>query len=87
VRRRKAAAPAAPHANGSRDFSSGQTGVQGLIHTDHITQAVYDGRTALGTIELIDGAFVAVDSTGKVVGSFDTLKAAARSLPAREGAR
>ena len=47
---------------------------------------VTDGRTAIGTVELIDGAFVAVDSTGKTVGSFETLIAAARSLPAWEGA-
>jgi hypothetical protein len=51
----------------------------------HIKQAVYDGRTALGTVELINDASIA--STGEVVGSFDTLVAAARSFPTREDAR
>jgi len=56
-------------------------------HTSSSRQyAVTDGRIALGTVALINGAFVAVNRTGKVVGSFDTLAAAARSLPARENA-
>jgi hypothetical protein len=50
------------------------------------TQYVTDGRVALGTVELIDGRYVAVASTSEVVGSFDTLPAASRSLPTREGA-
>jgi hypothetical protein len=49
--------------------------------------SITDGRTTLGTVELINGAFVAVVSTDEIVGSFDTLAAAARSLPARESAR
>jgi len=46
-------------------------------------QAVYDGRTALGAVKLIDGRYVAVASTGEIVGFFHTLAEAARSLPAR----
>ena len=36
-------------------------------------------------VELIGGAFVAVASSGEIVGSFNTLAAAVRSLPTREG--
>jgi hypothetical protein len=50
--------------------------------SDSKQYTVTDGRTALGTVELISGAFVAIASTGEVVGSFNTLVAAARSFPA-----
>ena len=47
--------------------------------------SVTDGRTTIGTVELIGSAFVTVDSTGEIVGSLNTLAAAARTFPAREG--
>ena len=40
-------------------------------------QAVYDGS---GHIELIDGAFIAVDTTGQTLGTFATLRAAVASF-------
>jgi len=42
--------------------------------------AVTDGRTAIGTIELIDGRHVAIDATGQTLGTFATLKAAMASF-------
>jgi hypothetical protein len=41
--------------------------------------SVTDGRDAVGTVKLIDGSHVAIDITGKVVGTFATLKAALAS--------
>jgi hypothetical protein len=38
--------------------------------------SVTDGRIALGIVELIGGAFVAVDTTGQTLGTFATLRAA-----------
>jgi hypothetical protein len=38
------------------------------------------GRTPLGTIDVIDGAFVAYDASGLLIGRFSTLKKAADSL-------
>jgi hypothetical protein len=42
--------------------------------------AVSDGRDALGTIDQIDGVFVATDISGEVNGKFGTLKMAAASF-------
>jgi hypothetical protein len=42
--------------------------------------SVTDGRTALGTVELINGAFIAVNTTGQPLGTFATLKAAMASF-------
>jgi hypothetical protein len=42
--------------------------------------SVTDGRTALGTIELIDGSHVAIDATGPTLGTFATLRAAMASF-------
>ena len=36
--------------------------------------AVADGRIALGIIDKVDGAFVAVDGAGAIVGSFEDLR-------------
>jgi hypothetical protein len=62
-----------------RSFPSSRT-------SDSRQYSVTDGRTTIGTVELIDGAFIAVDVTGKPVGTFKTLTAAVRAFPAREGA-
>jgi hypothetical protein len=44
---------------------------------------VTDGRDHVGTIELIDGQFIAIDATGNVVGRFQHLRTAMCSLPPR----
>jgi hypothetical protein len=54
--------------------------------TPNTTQAathfsVTAGRTALGTIEQVEGGFVATGVGGTVVGEFSTLREAAASLP------
>jgi hypothetical protein len=43
--------------------------------------AVADGRIALGIIDKVDGAFVAVDGVGAIVGSFEDLRSAVRAFP------
>jgi len=43
--------------------------------------AVADGRIALGIIDKVDGAFVAVDGAGAIVGSFEDLRSAVRAFP------
>jgi len=43
--------------------------------------AVADGRIALGIIDKVDGAFVAVDGAGAIVGSFEDLCSAVRAFP------
>jgi hypothetical protein len=43
--------------------------------------AVSDGTTAVGTVEVRDSCFVALDTDGIVVGKFGTLRAAVRALP------
>jgi hypothetical protein len=43
--------------------------------------AVADGRIALGIIDKVDGAFVAVDGAGAVVDSFEDLRSAVRAFP------
>jgi hypothetical protein len=53
--------------------------------SDSKQYSVTDGRTALGTVELTSGAFVAVDSSGEIIGAFDTLIAAVPAFPVREG--
>jgi hypothetical protein len=45
--------------------------------------SVTDGRTALGTIELIGGSDVAIDAPGQLIGMFATLKAAVASFGGR----
>jgi hypothetical protein len=47
--------------------------------------AVYDGRHRIGTVEIVDSGFVAIDITGKTVGTFATLSAAMGSLPVQGG--
>jgi hypothetical protein len=42
--------------------------------------AVTDGRDALGTVDQIDGAFVALDINGVIVGRFPTLRQAVRAF-------
>jgi hypothetical protein len=41
---------------------------------------IADGRDVLGTVDLIDGAYVATDAAGKVVGKFASMKAAPASF-------
>jgi hypothetical protein len=43
--------------------------------------AVTSGRTALGSVKLTAAAFVAIDSDGKTVGRFRTLREAVRAFP------
>jgi hypothetical protein len=42
--------------------------------------SVTDGRDALGTVDLIDGAFVAVDVNGATVGRYASLRQAVRAF-------
>jgi hypothetical protein len=41
---------------------------------------VTSGRDPLGVIELVDGAFIAIDVDGIEIGRFDSLKQAARAF-------
>jgi hypothetical protein len=41
---------------------------------------VTDGRTALGTVEQVSGAFVAIDTSGVEIGRFRTAREAARTF-------
>jgi hypothetical protein len=43
--------------------------------------AVTSGRTALGRVKLTAAGFVAIDSDGKTVGRFRTLREAVRAFP------
>jgi hypothetical protein len=85
VRHLRCGAPAAADdgANEGPDTAFGKTSVPGIKSTGHVKQAVYDGRTALGIVELTGGAFVAVDVIGHLIGTFATLKAAVASLGGR----
>jgi hypothetical protein len=42
--------------------------------------AVSDGRESIGTVEVCDGTFVALDINGNGIGRYGTLKLAVRSL-------
>jgi hypothetical protein len=42
--------------------------------------AVSDGTTALGTVEAVNGAFVAIDTAGIAVGTFASLREASRAF-------
>jgi hypothetical protein len=42
--------------------------------------AVSDGRTPLGTVEAVNGAFVAIDTAGIAVGTFASLREASRAF-------
>jgi hypothetical protein len=44
--------------------------------------SITDGRAACGTVEQSSTGFIACDITGRIVGTFPTLTAATRSLPA-----
>jgi hypothetical protein len=46
---------------------------------DHL--AIYDGATQVGTLVKVDADFCAFDMQGELVGTFSTLRDAARSLP------
>jgi hypothetical protein len=54
-------------------------------HPTSRTFAVTDGRLSIGKIELVDGFFTTIDIDGVIVGIFDTLRAASRAFPEREG--
>jgi hypothetical protein len=47
----------------------------------HVTVA--DGRTAVGTVDLVDGRYRATDSKGRVVGAFSTIREASRAFDRR----
>jgi len=49
------------------------------------TFAVTDGREPVGVVELIANGFIAIDTHGKILGSFASLKAAAASFPQQDG--
>jgi len=42
---------------------------------------VTDGRVACGTVDVVDGALIALDINGAVVGRFPPLRQAVRALP------
>jgi hypothetical protein len=50
------------------------------------SQAIYDGRTKLGTIEGRANVFRALDLAGNLVGEFETQIEAMRALPTRRHA-
>jgi hypothetical protein len=58
-------------------------------HRDEITHwAINDGRVCVGVVDLTDdGAFVARDLAGKVVGTFDSLLLASRVFQLVESKR
>jgi hypothetical protein len=62
-----------------RSFSASPNSVQAHF-------SVSDGRTTVGTVQVIDGAFVATDINGKFFGTFSSLRAAARALHPPGGA-
>jgi hypothetical protein len=49
------------------------------------TLSVTDGRTALGTVELIDRIYIATDTTGTEIGRFDSLREATRAFDRGRG--
>jgi hypothetical protein len=49
---------------------------------DHLS--IYDGATQVGTAVKFDADFGAFDMQGELVGTFNSLKDAARSLPKAE---
>jgi hypothetical protein len=49
--------------------------------TEAVHWSVTDGRTLVGTIDLIDGSYVATDIHGEITGTFGMRLEAARSLP------
>jgi hypothetical protein len=51
-----------------------------LAGTAQVHFSVTDGRVALGTIDVVDGAFVALDINGAVVGQYPTLRQAVRAF-------
>ena len=52
-------------------------------HRDEISHwSITDGRVAIGTVDLADdGAYVARDARGRVVGRYGSVKAATAALP------
>ena len=57
---------------------------------DGITRhwSITDGRVAIGTVDLAeDGAYIARDLAGKVIGTFDSLLLASRVFELAEGER
>jgi hypothetical protein len=51
---------------------------------DHVT--IYDGAVQAGTVVKFDADFCAYDMRGELVGTFDNLRDAARSLPSVKSA-
>ncbi len=49
--------------------------------TEAVHWSVTDGRTPVGTIDLIDGSYAATDIRGELTGTFRTRLEAARSFP------
>jgi hypothetical protein len=43
--------------------------------------SVYDGRTCIGFIKHVNGAFLALDPDRNVIGTFATMRDAARAYP------
>lgn len=49
--------------------------------------AVTIGRDQIGTVELTAGGiYIATDTSGHIIGGFESMTAAARALPSSEGA-
>ena len=52
--------------------------------TPQLTQhwwSIYIGRDALGTVREVAGSFVATNASGRIIGTFASLREAARALP------
>jgi hypothetical protein len=84
VARRKGAAAVTYDANGgqTRNAIADRDASSSLEHP-HSQYAVTDGRPAIGTVEIVDGHFIALDVDGNIVGKFGTLMLAVRVLPGR----
>jgi hypothetical protein len=57
--------------------------VRKLKRDDQSGVSVYDGQTALGTVQRQRGGYVAVTPEGRVLGSYRTQQAAADALTRR----
>jgi hypothetical protein len=86
VRHRNGEGPAQRrHADGARRAGNGQHRPSKPPANRKQHFAVTSGRTALGVVEQNGERFTAIDINGTTIGTFDTLRAAARALPAEEG--
>jgi hypothetical protein len=59
-----------PHSSSSRSQSTSQT-----------RYSITEGRTSIGSVEVIAGAYIAIDTNGAIIGRYGTLRLAVRALP------